>query len=63
VKTMKKIGVALLALSPGLAFAAAPDVTTITTAITDGQTAAVTVALAFGVAVWAIKALKLIRRG
>jgi hypothetical protein len=60
---MKKVGVAALALSPGLAFAAAPDTTAIASAITDGQTAAVTVALAFGVAIWAVRALKLIRRG
>lgn len=46
----------------GSAFAAAPDTTGITAAITEGQTAAVVVALAFGVAVWAIRGVKMIRR-
>jgi hypothetical protein len=52
-----------LSLSPMAAFAAAPDVTSITTAITDNQTAAVTVAVAFAVAVWVIRSIHLIRRG
>ncbi|GAA5008861.1 hypothetical protein FNZ56_02910 [Pseudoluteimonas lycopersici] len=60
---LAKVAGVLVALSPGLAFAAAPDTTAITSAITDGQTAAVAVAIAFGVAIWAVRALKLIRRG
>jgi hypothetical protein len=41
---------------------AAIDTTAITGAITEGQTAAVLVAVAFGVAVWAIRGVKMIRR-
>jgi hypothetical protein len=62
--SMKKLGAGLsLALMGGSAFAAAPDTTAITTAISDGQTAAITVALAFAVAVLAVRAVKLVRRG
>ena len=49
-------------VASGSALAAAPDTTAITAAITDGQTAAVAVAIAFGVAVWAVRAVKMIRR-
>ena len=41
---------------------AAIDTTAITAAITEGQTAAVLIAVAFGVAVWAVKSVKLTRR-
>lgn len=41
---------------------AAIDTTAITGSITEGQTAAVAVALAFGVAVWAVRGVKMIRR-
>lgn len=55
------VGAASLAVT-GSAFAAAPDTTAILAAITEGQTAAVVVALAFAVAVWAIRGVKMIRR-
>lgn len=38
------------------------DTAAIVTAITEGQAAAIVVALAFGVAVWAIRGVKMIRR-
>lgn len=60
VKQKLVAGAAMLA--PLSAFAAAPDTTAITTAISDNQTAAVTVALAFAVAVLVIRSLKLIKR-
>lgn len=41
---------------------AAIDTTSVTAAITEGQTAAVAVAIAFGVAVWAVRTVKMIRR-
>lgn len=58
-----------VALATGFALAtvagassAAISTTEITAAITEGQTAAVLVAVAFGVAVWAIRGVKMIRR-
>lgn len=58
----QKMGALALALSPLSAFAAAPDTTAIKAAITDGQTASIEVALAFAVAVLALKAIKLLKR-
>ena len=54
-------GLAALALAGNAS--AAIDTTAITAAITEGQVAGVLVAVAFGVAVWAIRGVKLIRRG
>lgn len=53
---------AALALLAGNASAAPIDTAGILTAITEGQVAAVAVAIAFGIAVWAIRAVKMIRR-
>lgn len=53
---------AALATVGGSAMAVAPDTTAVLASITDGQTAAVAVALAFAVAVWAIRGVKMIRR-
>lgn len=57
----------LVALSTATVFAAGNasaviDTTAVTAAITEGQTAAVVVAIAFGVAVWAVRTVKMIRR-
>lgn len=38
------------------------DTTAIVASITEGQAAAIVVALAFGVAVWAVRGVKMIRR-
>ena len=54
------LGVTALALAGNAS--AAIDTTSVTAAITEGQTAAVAVAIAFGVAVWAVKTVKMIRR-
>ena len=54
-------GVATLAVLAGNA-SAVIDTAGITASITEGQTAAVLVAVAFGVAVWAIRGVKMIRR-
>ena len=60
----RKLGAvgALSLAGVGSAFAVAPDTTAILASITDGQTAAIAVALAFGVAVWAVRGVKMIRR-
>lgn len=56
--------VVLGAVSLASAFGASAvvDTASITAAITEGQAAAVAVAIAFGVAVWAVRAVKMIRR-
>lgn len=64
---MDKFKSGLYALGAGALVAAgnasaAIDTTGITAAITDGQAAAVVVALAFGVAVWVVRGTKMIRR-
>jgi hypothetical protein len=43
--------------------AAVIDTASVTSAISEGQAAGIVVALAFGVAVWAIRGVKMIRRG
>ncbi len=53
---------AFLALVAGQA-SAVIDTSSVTAAITEGQAAGIVVALAFGVAVWAIRGVKMIRRG
>lgn len=57
------LGLSLLLLA-GAASATTPaiDTSAIVTSISDGQAAAIVVALAFGVAVWAVKGVKMIRR-
>lgn len=42
---------------------AAISTTEILASITEGQTAAVAVGIAFGVAIWAVRGVKLMRRG
>lgn len=65
----KRIKGKLHAVAPAAALAtfagsasAAIDTTAVTAAITEGQTAAVLIAVAFGVAVWAVRGVKMIRR-
>lgn len=64
-KSLKTVALGMAAALATIAgnASAAIDTTAITGAITEGQAAAVLVAVAFGVAVWAVKGVKLVRRG
>lgn len=57
-------GTALSTLASGAFAAATPiDITEVLAQITAGQVAGVAICIAFGVAVWAVRSGKLIRRG
>lgn len=61
---IKKLGAGIGAtLAAGSAFAAAPDTTSITTAITENAGAATLVVIAFIGALWGLKSLGLLKRG
>ena len=58
------VGTAAATLAGGAFAAATPiDITSVLDQITVGQVAGVAVCIAFGVAVWAIRSGKLLRRG
>lgn len=61
---LKAMTLGLVGAASVMAFNASAVIDTagITASITEGQTAAVLIAIAFGVAVWAVKGVKLIRR-
>jgi hypothetical protein len=57
-----KLAAGLVALSPMAAFAAAPDVTSVTGAITDAATACATVGVAFLAFHYGVKVYRWIRK-
>lgn len=58
----RSLAVVSVVAAPGLAFAAAPDTTSITTAITEYSGAAIALVIAFAVAVWGLRAAGLLGR-